>query len=89
MRDRGAAQGYRVHDTSTNGTWILFEDGSKDRVPKGNSLPLELGQTVRLSTLTDGVSRDTVPECVPQGAAPVVYACVLSPLPWAQRLTLQ
>lgn len=55
-------QGYIVHDSSTNGTWILSDDGIKVRVPKGSSMGLQPGQYVRLSTLADGASRDTVPE---------------------------
>ena len=57
------AQGYHVHDTSTNGTWIVSVNGHKVRVPKRESLPIRPGQTVRLSTLAEGADRNTVPEC--------------------------
>lgn len=62
-----------MHDTSTNGTWIVSENGDKARVTKQESLPIRPGQTVRLSTLAEGADRNTVPECaeILVSAAPV------------------
>ena len=39
-----------VHDTSTNGSFIIDADGACVKVPKGQARPLRPGQKLRLST---------------------------------------
>lgn len=52
-----------MHDTSTNGSYIIRGDQSVVRVPKGGALPLATGDVLRLSTVSNN-SPSTVLECV-------------------------
>lgn len=47
-------EGYTVWDTSTNGTFILADNQPVVKVPKGSSLPIKPGDTLRLSTVPSG-----------------------------------
>lgn len=72
-------QGYKVHDTSTNGSYIIRGDQSVVRVPKGGALPLATGDVLRLSTVPNN-NPSTVLECGSAGAedhhdAPAACCC--------------